>query len=161
MAYPAGAYPAGGYAVPPQKSGMSGCAKAAIVIVVLGLLLGGGCVVAALVFGDEVVDNIEDSRDAARRDIDIDSCELDDSGFMVAELSITNNSSERSNYVIEIGFRADDGSQSLETVSVFANGVESQDTVQQSARSITSATEPLECSVVEALRFSDESGAGD
>lgn len=154
MAYPAGKAPPG----VPQKQGRSGCATAAIVVLVLAFLLGGGCVVALVVFGDEAVDRIEDARGAGRDDVEITSCELDDTDFMVAELEITNNSSDRSNYVIEVGFRAGDGTQSLEVVSVIANAVESGETRVERARSLSSASEELDCRVVEALRFSDEPG---
>lgn len=154
---PGMAYPAGAYAVPPQKSGMGGCAKAAIVVGVLALLLGGGCVVAALVFSDEVVDSIDDVRQNGREDTDIISCELDEAGFMVAEVEITNGSSGRSAYAIIVEF-GDRGSSSTLSGSRAVDGIEPGETTVLEVRSNTTSTEELDCRILEAFRTADETG---
>jgi hypothetical protein len=153
MAYPAGAYP-----VPPQSQGMSGCAKAAIAVVVLALLLGGGCVFALALFGDEVVDRVDDVRQNGRRDTEITSCGLDEDGFMVAEIEITNRSSGRSQYNIVVTFRDRDGTESIEPAGVSVAGVEPGETTVVEARSTTAPSEELDCEILEAFRFSDGSG---
>jgi hypothetical protein len=159
IAQPGMAYPAGYAVAQPAKQGMSGCAKAAIVVVVLGLLLGGGCVVAALVFSDEVADSIDDVRQNGREDVDIISCELDDAGFMVAEIEITNGSSGTSQYAVIVEF-GDAGSSTTQTGPAGATGVEPGETRVVEARSTSVSTEELDCRILEAFRTADEGDSG-
>ena len=159
VAQPGMAYPAGYAVAQPAKQGMSGCAKAAIAIVVLALLLGGGCVVAALVFSDEVADSIDDVRQNGREDVDITSCELDDAGFMVAEIEITNGSSGTSQYAVIVEF-SDEGSSTTQTGNAGATGIEPGETRVVEARSTSVSTEELDCRILEAFRTADEGDSG-
>jgi hypothetical protein len=138
---------------------MGGCAKAAIVVFVLGLVLAGGCAVAALVFSDEVADSIDDVRQNGREDVDISSCELDDAGFMVAEIEITNGSSGTSQYAIIVEF-SDEGSSTTQTGNAGATGVEPGETRVVEARSTSVSPEELDCRILEAFRTADDSGTG-
>jgi hypothetical protein len=159
---PGMAYPAGYAVAPPQKSGMGGCAKAAIVVAVLALLLGGGCVVSLAIFADDIEEgvddleeNINDARQNGREDTELTSCELNDEGFMVAELEITNQSSGRSRYFILVEFRADDRTTSIPgSGEIF--GVEPGETVVLEVRSDNTTTEELDCQITEAVRTADE-----
>lgn len=154
MAYPAGTFPPG-YA--PRRQGMSGCAKAALVVLVLGLLLGGGCVVALLVWGDDIVDNVEQSRVNGRRDTTIATCEVADDGFAIAEVRFRNSSSGRSNYSATIEFTVGGGRVGLEPVTVFASDVAPGETVVRTARSLAAAgDDDVDCRLAEAIRFSAE-----
>jgi hypothetical protein len=156
------AYPAGAAVAPPASQGMSGCAKAAIVIAVLALLLGGGCVASLVIFADdiedaanELEDNVNDARQNGRVDTDLVSCERGADGFMVAGIEITNQSSGRSRYFILVEFRADDRTTSIPgSDEVF--GIEPGETVEIEIRSETAATEELECEITEAVRTADE-----
>lgn len=111
---PPGYGPPPGYGLPPYgpppSSGMSTGAKVAIAIagaiVVLGL---GSCVAAVVVLdtvADEATEAIEDSVNSEdeRADIGELDCRVDESGVLVADMEVTNNSSERSSYLIEIAF---------------------------------------------------------
>lgn len=155
MGQPGMAYPAGYAVAPPQRSGMSGCAKAAIVVAVLALLLGGGCVVALAIFADDAVESIDDARQNGREDTEITSCELDDAGFMVAEVEITNRSSGRSRYVIAVEFDAPGSTTSL-TGGDDVLGVEPGETRVLEIRSTDTTTEELDCAILEAFRTADE-----
>ena len=152
---PGMAYPAGYAVAPPDKQGMSGCAKAAIVIAVLALLLGGGCIAAVAIFRDDLEDSINDVRQNGREDTEITSCELDESGFMVAEVEITNNSSGRSQYVIIVEFSGG-GASTAQSAPLDAFGVDPGQTIVREARSTTSSTEELDCRILEAFRTSAE-----
>lgn len=149
------AYPTGYAVAPPAKQGMSGCAKAAIVVLILAVVLGGGCVVALAIFADDIEDSVNDVRQNGREDTEITSCELDDAGFTVAELEITNGSSGRSNYVIIIEFSGGSSTTSQST-PVDAGGVEPGETVIREARSPTTSSEALDCRIFEAIRTAAE-----
>jgi hypothetical protein len=154
---PGMAYPAGYAVAPPQKSGMSGCAKAAIVVAVLAVLLGGGCIAALAIFADDIEDSVNDVRQNGREDTDITSCELDEAGFMVAEVEITNGSSGRSQYAIIVEFGPRGSSSSL-SGSDGITGVDPGETVTLEVRSSATTTEELDCRILEAFRTADESG---
>jgi hypothetical protein len=160
VAQPGMAYPAGDAVAQPAKQGMSGCAKAALVVLVLGLILGGGCVIAAMVFSDEVADSIDDITENGREDVDITSCERDDAGFMVAELEITNSSSGRSQYTVIVEFESSDGTESIQSTLIPVGGVDPGETTEVEARSTVAASEELECGILEAFRLADEGDTG-
>jgi hypothetical protein len=154
------AYPSQG----PPAQGMSGCLKAFLIALGLAVVLGGVACVAFVVAVDDAADEVSESVDRemadeqAREleDIGEPECYVDDLGYAAAEVDVTNNSSERSNYMIELTFEAPDGSQ-LDTASTTASGLEPGQTTTASASTVTEAVEgEFSCRVLEVDRFSDE-----
>jgi hypothetical protein len=130
--------PQAGYMPPPQsgaymavpqppKGGMSGCLKGGLIVGGILLFLGlGSCVVLAVAVddaADDIEDNIASENERESADVSEPDCRTDDVGFMEAEVTVTNNSSERSNYNIEVTFEGDDGAQ-LETGFLFVSALE-------------------------------------
>ena len=145
----------------PQQ-GMSGCLKAALIVGGLLLVLGLGSCIALALAADEVAENIDDAvddieEDDAReaRDVGEPDCRVGESGFMEAELTVTNNSSERSNYIIDVTFESPDGTQ-LETAVLFVNDLEPDQSTTDTASSLTEASGEFTCRVVDLERFSAE-----
>ncbi|MFP3901802.1 MAG: FxLYD domain-containing protein [Acidimicrobiia bacterium] len=140
---------------------MSGCLKAFLIVLAAGAVIGLGSCVALVVLVDDAAEDVEEQlaeeEEREARDLGDVSCAVDDVGFMVADIPVTNNSSERSNYTIEVTFEAPDGSQ-LGTGAALVGALEPGQSTTTRAQS---ATEPppdgqFDCRVVEVDRFSDE-----
>lgn len=153
--------PPGSAPPPAQRSGMSGCLKAFLIVLAVGAVLGLGSCVALAVLVDDAAEDVEEQlaeeEEREARDLGDVSCTVDDAGFMVADIPVTNNSSERSNYSIEVTFEGADGSQ-LDTGLA---PVESLEPGQSTTARAQTLTEPppdgqFDCRVVEVDRFSDE-----
>jgi hypothetical protein len=141
---------------------MSGCLKAAIIVGGLVLVLGlGSCIALAFTADqvaeniDEAVDDIEEDDQREARDVGEPDCRVSGSGLMEAELTVTNRSSERSNYIIDVTFEAPDGAQ-LETAVLFVNDLEPDQSTTDVASTFTEPTGEFTCRVVEVERFSAE-----
>lgn len=152
-----------GQPVTPPQSGMSGCLKGGLIVGGILLVLGlGSCVVIAVAVDDateELADEIDRDRDAEQeresRDVSEPTCQTDEIGFMEAELTVTNQSSERSNYIIEVTFEAPDGSQ-LDTGTLLINSLEPGQSRTDTAGALSEPDGEFTCRVVEVSRFSDE-----
>jgi hypothetical protein len=141
---------------------MSGCLKAAIIVGGLVLVLGlGSCIALALTADeiaenvDEAVDDIDEDDEREARDVGEPDCRVGESGQMEAELTVTNRSSERSNYIIDVTFESSDGSQ-LETAVLFVNDLEPDQSTTDVASTFTEPTGEFTCRVVDVERFSAE-----
>jgi hypothetical protein len=146
---------------PPPSSGLSTTAKVligiAIAIVVLGL---GSCVAAVVLVGavaDEATEAIEENvnSEEERADIGELDCRADASGQLVADMEVTNNSSERSSYDIQIAFETgvSEIATGQATVSGLAPGAST------TATALTGTETPSErfaCRLVFVDRRSDE-----
>jgi hypothetical protein len=80
---------------------------------------------------------------------------------MVARISVTNDSSERSNYMMEVAFETPDGTEQLTSSPVFVNGLEPGQSTTAEANSLTEPPEgegSFSCRIVELDRTSDEMG---
>jgi hypothetical protein len=85
-------------------------------------------------------------------DVKITSCVKDPtSGFADAKVTVTNNSSKPSNYVITIAFDNADGSQ-LATSPVFVSNLDPGQSSVQDANAITDATPGYTCKIADATR---------
>lgn len=140
---------------------MSGCLKAFLIAVAVAAVLGIGSCVLLVVAVDEAADDVGDQRAEERareaEDLGEVSCTVDAAGFMVAEIPVTNNSSERSNYFVEVTFEAADGSQ-IDTASAAVEALEPGQSTTAAAQTLTEppADGELTCRVVEVDRTTDE-----
>lgn len=138
---------------------MSGCLKAALIGGAVALALGlGSCIVLAVAVDDAAEDieadlEAEDEREA--EDVGDPECRVDDLGFMEAELTVTNNSSERSSYFIDVTFEAPDGSQ-IETGAMVVNDLEPNQSKTDVAATFTEPGGEFTCRVVDVERISAE-----
>jgi len=144
----------------PPATGMSGCLKAFLIVLAIAFVLGLGSCVVLVVIADDVVDEVEqdlaeeDEREA--RDIGELDCRTNDTtGFMEAEVPVTNHSSERSNYFIEIVFEAPDGSQ-IDTALATVSNLEPGQSTTDIAGTAIEAPGDFTCRVVGVERLSDE-----
>lgn len=146
-----------GYSAPPPQ-GMSGCLKAFLIVLGLSVVLGIVAVIVAATLVDDAVDNlaedlVEGSADE-QDDIDEVECGEDDFGNLFATVTVTNDSSERSNYIIEVNFV--DGNVQLESAVAFINAVEPGQQAEGEASTATDAPGDFDCRAVGVQRFSDE-----
>lgn len=139
----------------PAPSKKSGCGRAALIGVAVGLVVLVGCVAIVSNAADEVDDDIRERDAAEAQDVELNGCRTDDAGFMVADITVTNQSSERSNYGIEVTFEAPDGSQ-IETGFASVSALEPGQSTEQVAQSLTAPPGEFDCRVVDVTRFSDE-----
>jgi hypothetical protein len=75
---------------------------------------------------------------------------------MASTVRITNHSSKRSNYVVDIVFESSDGARQLATRSVFVNDLEPRQSTQRQAGSLAPSPGDFDCRVSQVQRFSDE-----
>ena len=162
--------PPPGYGTPPPMayapapaSGMSGCLKAfLIVLAIVGVLSVVGVIVAVTVVDDAVDDFADDvnGTDAGELD-DVEDivCDTDAVGDLHATVTVVNDSSERSNYIITVAFEDDDGVQ-LDTGTAFINAVEPDQEASGDAVTFTDppANGDFDCRVASLERFSDLNG---
>jgi hypothetical protein len=157
--YPPEAAPA--YRVPPPaRPGMNGCLVALIVVLVLGTVVGIGSCVALAIAADDVAEdvgrNLDENRADERDDVGQPRCETDEVGDMVAVMEVTNDSSKRSNYTIEVAFESPAGDQ-VDTGSATVSALEPGQSTEASASSFTGAPAGgFTCRVADVERFSDE-----
>lgn len=124
-------------------------------IVVVGVAGMIGCAALLSSAADEIQEDIEQERAEALEDVSVKSCEADEIGDLTATLTVVNNSSERSNYMIEVTFEAPDGSQ-LDTGLAVVNALEPGQRTEAEVVTATDAPAEFDCRVVEVDRFSDE-----
>jgi hypothetical protein len=137
-----------------------GCLIAVAVVGVLGLL-GIACVA---VVADEAVKEIDKAIEETERtdlieaiDVELESCGIDAAGNLQAELRVTNQSSERSNYFIDVTFESATGDQ-LDTSFVTVSALEPGQSTTQKAFTFTPrpAGDDVTCRVADVERLSDE-----
>jgi hypothetical protein len=143
---------------PPPQQGMNGCLKAFLIVLALTVVLGVVAVIVAATLVDDAVDDFADDfaeGDADEQD-DIDSveCGEDDFGNLQATVTVTNDSSERSNYIIQVNFEDGDGTQ-IASNTVLLDNVEPGQSASAEASTSIEPPDEVECRVVEVERFSD------
>ena len=79
------------------------------------------------------------SENPPQNDVAITACAQDGLGFMEATVDVTNNSSGKSNYMIEVSFESSDQSQQFGTGMAFVNNLEPG---QKKAESVSALEEP-------------------
>ncbi len=76
-----------------------------------------------------------------QNDVQVTGCATDEIGFMEADVVVKNNSSKRSNYMIEVTFESEDGSQQLGTGGAFVNDLEPNQTKNETVSALEDAPE--------------------
>ena len=134
---------------------MSGCLKAFLIVLAIGAVIGIGSCVALVVAVDDASDDVNQSEADEADDVGEPECKTDEVGFMAATMQVTNNSSERSNYTIEVTFEDPNGDQ-IETGAALVSALEPDQSTTATASSLTEAPGEFTCRVVDVERFSDE-----
>lgn len=144
----------------PTQKPKRGCLWWIGAAVVAAVVLG---IIAAIAGGDDAAKKAEERQQERQASIEDDvtniECVRAGGAFstMLARVTVTNNSSDRSNYVIEVSFESADGSQQYATGTAVLNGLNPGQTTTAEADSYTDATTPeLTCVVQDVSRFSDE-----
>jgi hypothetical protein len=134
---------------------MSGCLKAFLIGLAVAVVLGiGGCVAVVFVARDAADDFVEETA-AERADVGDINCHTDASGFMVADIEITNHSSKRSNYILTVSFQ-EAGSETASS-SAFLDNLAPDATGTATATTGTTPTgTDFTCQVDDVQRFSAE-----
>ena len=142
---------------PPPRSGMGGCAKALIAGVVAALVLGVGACVAVVAAVDHAGDEFRRSRARERLDVAAPECQVDSVGLMAAEARVTNHSSKRSNYLIQVTFEGADGGQ-IATSGTAVDALEPGQSTTATAHALRGPPEggAFTCRVVTVERLSAE-----
>lgn len=95
----------------------------------------------------------------AAKDVTITSCAMSDNQFIGAEAGITvkNNSSKASNYMINIAFESADGATQLDTGYAIVNNLAPGQSAQETATSLKSETKEtagdFTCKVIDVTRY--------
>lgn len=79
------------------------------------------------------------NNDKAAKDVAITACTADDLGYMDAKVTITNNSSKTSNYIVTIAFDSPDGKTQLATGTAIVNDLQSGQKSPQDANGLQDA----------------------
>lgn len=86
-------------------------------------------------------------------DVVLADCTTDELGFMVAALTITNNSEDSSDYQVDVAFQSPDGATSFADGFAFETNIGSGQTRQAEVNALTEApAEPFECVVLDVER---------
>jgi hypothetical protein len=86
-------------------------------------------------------------------DVAITGCSADSLGDLQAAVKVTNHSSGRSNYVIEIAFDSKDGKTQLDTTAVLVNNLDPGQSSNQTGTTVTAAKGLYTCKVTDVNRF--------
>jgi hypothetical protein len=154
---PPGFGPPPGY-IPRPPSSSSGTNVLVWVLVAIGVvvLLGMGACVALVVAVGEAAEDVGRSAADEADDVSETRCRTDAGAFLAAEVEVTNDSSERSNYSIEVVFESAEGDQ-IDTAFAFVSALEPGQSTSVDVQSLTEATVPgVTCRVTDVERYSDE-----
>jgi hypothetical protein len=154
---PPGFGPPPGY-VPPPPSSSSGTNVLVWVLVAIGVvvLLGMGACVALVVAVGEAAEDVSQSAADEADDVSGTHCRTDAGAFLAAEVEVTNDSSERSNYSIEVVFESAEGDQ-VDTALAFVSALEPGQSTVVDVQSLTEPPAPgVTCRVTDVERYSDE-----
>lgn len=159
---------------PPARKG-GGCGKAALIgLAVIGaLVLVLVVIIVAAIVGDDDEDTATDTTTAEEAeppqsegeadeldDATITECSVDAStDWMLARVEVTNNSSERSDYLMDVVFESPGGGEQLATAPVVVDNLEPDQTTTAEALSATESPGgegSFECRITELDRMSAE-----
>jgi hypothetical protein len=137
--------------VPPRPRSR-GCLLATAIAAATAVLL----VLAAVALLAKASDSADEELLREAADVELTECSPTGAGQMAATVRITNHSSKRSNYVVDIVFESSDGARQLTTRSVIVNDLEPGQVTQQQASTLAQSPGDFDCRVSQVLRFSDE-----
>jgi hypothetical protein len=129
-----------------------GCLVALAVVAGLTVLL----ILLAAALLARASDSADDERRREAADVELTDCVPTSAGHMASTVRVTNHSSKRSNYVVDVVFERADGSRQLATRSVFVNDLEPGQITRREAGTLTPAPTSFDCRVSQVQRFSDE-----
>jgi hypothetical protein len=129
-----------------------GCLVALAVVAGLTVLL----VLLAAALLARASDSADDERRREAADVRLADCLPTSAGHMASTVRVTNHSSKRSNYVVDVVFESADGSRQLAARTVSVNDLEPGQTTQQEAGTLTAAPTSFDCRLSQVQRFSDE-----
>jgi hypothetical protein len=135
----------------PRPQGQ-GCLVALAVAAGLTVLL----VVAVAALLARASDSADDERRREAADVQLADCLPTGAGHMASTVRITNHSSKRSNYVVDVVFESADGSRQLAARTVLVNDLEPGQTTQHEAGTLAPAPASFDCRLSQVQRFSDE-----
>ena len=133
----------------PRRSGGRGCLIALGAVAAVLVL---GVVVAAVLLAlgarrlTDELDEIGRTRVEEARDVEVTECGTDDDGFMTATVDVTNQSSETSDYLINVSFDIEvgDGDEQLATASATVRSLAPGQQTEVEARSSEEAPGDVE-----------------
>lgn len=153
---------------PPQKQkgrglrgvliGVGACLVIAVIAVIVSVFVVGSAVEEAVEEAD--LETTEDgvstglgSADATG-DVELLGCGPDEDGlgWGTAQVQITNNSSERSNYAITVAFEVEDGATRLDTGLAFAEAIEPGQSTEVEAATTSEVPDDVECKFTQVER---------
>lgn len=103
---------------------------------------------------EEEIEAKQEEREAAiEDDVTLAECKTDAAGYMVAAVTITNNSADPSTYTVEVVFESPDGATQLGDGMAFANELGNGQSTTVEANSLTVAAGEFECRVADVTRF--------
>jgi len=144
--------------VAPQPAKGNGCLIALAVVGVLAVLGVIGLVVAALA-ADEAVEQIDreierEGREEAA-DVEITDCGTGDFRTLEATVRVTNNSSERSNYLVDVAFNNDANGNQIDSGFATVNGLRPGQSTDVEAIAVDDAPRGVEfsCEVISVERY--------
>lgn len=143
--------------MPPPRQGAPrpqgrGCLVALAVVAGLTVLL----VLLAAALLARASDSADDERRREAADVELTDCLPTGAGHLASTVLITNHSSKRSNYVVDVVFESADGSRQLAARSLFVKDLEPGQATRQEGGTLTPAPESFDCRVSQVQRFSDE-----
>lgn len=147
-------YPPQPGAVPPppvEQKQRPGCWKIGAIVAVVLVVLMVGCAALVGEAADEASEDIEQRDAEIMEDAELVSCEADG-----ARVRITNNSSERSNYSVDVVFESKDGSEQFESSSAYVSGLAPGQSTTQEALVFPELTKAFRCEITDVFRFTDE-----
>jgi hypothetical protein len=137
--------------VAPRPRGQ-GCLVALAIAAGLAVLL----ILLAAALLARASDSADDERRREAADVELTDCLPTGAGHMASTVRVTNHSSKRSNYVVDVVFESADGSRQLAARSVFVNDLGPGQATRQEAGTLTPAPRSFDCRVSQVQRFSDE-----
>lgn len=144
--------------VAPAKSSGKGCLIALAVVGALAVLGVIGLVLAALA-ADEAVEQIDreierEGREEAE-DVELTGCSVGDFQALEATVRVTNNSSERSNYLVDVAFNNDANGNQIDTGFATVNGLRPGQATEVEALAVENAPRGVEfsCEIVSVERY--------
>jgi len=139
------------------KPGMSGCLKAFLIAAGVGVILVVVLVAVVSLAVDEASEELDARQEEILEEATVTECGVDELGDLNARVKVTNGSSERSNYSVEVSFQSPDGATQYDVGTAYANALGAGQTIETDAVTLTDAPDAkFECEVVDVFRFSDE-----
>lgn len=138
----------------------NGCLIAGAVVAAVMILGGVACVALVGEAAEDVSESIDEDQEQRERvfaeDVTLDGCNPTEFGNMAAQVTVTNHSSDRSNYSIKVSFTSPDKAELYDSTFTYVSGLEEGQTTTDEVTSIEDAPAEYVCEIVDITRLSDE-----